>query len=153
VFSASSRRILTDARADLFVTVFYGIFDPATGTLTYCNAGHNPPYLLSAQNRDTVQVLHRTGMPLGVVENATWEQSAVQLAPGDVLVLYTDGVTDAEDSQGSSFSQDRLLEIVQANLGRSAQDIQDALIAAVHEFVGDAPQFDDITLMVVVRTP
>jgi sigma-B regulation protein RsbU (phosphoserine phosphatase) len=152
VFSASSRRILTDARADLFVTVFYGILDPATGTLTYCNAGHNPPYLLSAQDRDTVQVLHRTGMPLGVVEDATWEQGAVQLAPGDVLVLYTDGVTDAEDGQGSSFSQERLLETVQANLGRSAQDIQDALITEVREFVSDAPQFDDITLMVVVRT-
>jgi len=91
-------------------------------------------------------------MPLGVVEDATWKQGIVQLAPGDVLVLYTDGVTDAEDSQGSSFSQERLLETVQANLRRSAQDIQDALIAEVHEFVGDAPQFDDITLMVVVRT-
>jgi serine phosphatase RsbU (regulator of sigma subunit)/DNA-binding NarL/FixJ family response regulator len=151
VFSASSRRILTDARADLFVTVFYGILDPGSGTLAYCNAGHNPPYLMSAQDRDTVQALHRTGMPLGVVEDATWEQGVVQLNPGDVLVLYTDGVTEAEDGKGSFFSQERLLEIAQANLRRSAQDIQDALIAEVREFVGDAPQFDDITLMIVVR--
>ena len=153
VLSASSRRILTDARADLFVTVFYGILDPATGMLTYCNAGHNPPYLLSAQDRDTVQALRRTGMPLGVVEDATWKQGAVQLAPGDVLVLYTDGVTDAEDGKGSFFSEERLLETAKANLGRSAQDIQDTLIAEVRGFVGDAPQLDDITLMVVARNP
>ncbi len=151
VLSIANRRILSDARAGLFVTVFYGILDPATGTLTYCNAGHNPPYLLSAQNRDTVQTLPKTGMVLGVVEDASWEQETVHLAPGDVLVLYTDGVTDAEDEQGSFFGRERLLEIVQANLGRSAQDIQDALIAAVHQFMGDAPQFDDITLVIAVR--
>ena len=149
VLSIANRRILSDARAGLFVTVFYGILDPTTGTLTYCNAGHNPPYLLSAQNRDTVQTLRRTGMVLGVVEDATWKQETVRLAPGDVLLLYTDGVTDAEDEQGSFFGQERLLEMAQANLGHSAKDIQDALLAEVHEFMDDAPQFDDITLVIV----
>ena len=90
-------------------------------------------------------------MVLGVVEDATWKQETVRLAPADVLLLYTDGVTDAEDEQGSFFGQKRLLEIAQTNLGRSAQDIRDALIAEVHEFMGDAPQFDDITLVVAVR--
>ncbi len=151
VLSIANRRILSDARAGLFVTAFYGILDPATGRLTYCNAGHNPPYLLNAQNRDTVQALSKTGMVLGVIEDAAWKQETVRLAHGDVLVLYTDGVTDAEDGHGSFFGQDRLLEIVQANLGRSAQDIQDALLAGVHGFMGDAPQFDDITLVIAVR--
>jgi len=150
VLSIANRRILSDARAGLFVTAFYGILDPAAGTLTYCNAGHNPPYLLNAQDRDTVQTLSKTGMVLGVVEDATWKQETVRLAPGDVLVLYTDGVTDAENEQGSFFGQERLLEIAQANLGCSAQDIQDTLIAEVHEFMGDTPQFDDITLVVAV---
>jgi len=149
VLSIANGRILSDARAGLFVTVFYGILDPATGTLTYCNAGHNPPYLLSAQDRDTVQTLPKTGMVLGVVEDATWKKETVRLAPGDVLVLYTDGVTDAEDEQGTFFGLERLLQIAQANLGRSAQDTQDALLAGVHEFMGDAPQFDDITLVIV----
>ena len=149
VLSIANGRILSDARAGLFVTVFYGILDPATGTLTYCNAGHNPPYLLSAQNRDTVQTLPKTGMVLGVVEDATWKKETVRLAPGDVLVLYTDGVTDAENEQGAFFGLERLLQIAQANLGRSAQDTQDALLAGVHEFMGDAPQFDDITLVIV----
>jgi serine phosphatase RsbU (regulator of sigma subunit)/DNA-binding NarL/FixJ family response regulator len=156
VLSIANRRILSDARAGLFVTAFYGVLDPTTGTLTYCNAGHNPPYLLNAQDRDTVQTLSKTGMVLGVVEDATWKQETVHLAPGAVLLLYTDGVTDAENERGKSsstsfFGQERLLEIAQANLGRSAQDIQDALIGEVHEFMGDAPQFDDITLVIVAR--
>ena len=151
VLSIANRRILSDARAGLFVTAFYGILDPATGRLTYCNAGHNPPYLLSAQNRDTVQTLSRTGMVLGVVKDTIWKKETIRLAPGDVLVLYTDGVTDAEDEQGSFFGLERLLEIAQANQGRSAQDIQDALLAGVHQFMGDTPQFDDITLVIAVR--
>ena len=151
VLSAVDHRILKDTNANQFVAVFYGILDPATGTLTYCNAGHVPPYLLSTQSDDAVQTLRRTGPPLGILEDVTWEQGVVQLAPGDVLVLYTDGITDAEDGKGTFFGQERLLGSVQANLGRSAQEMQDALMAEVHEFVGDAPQFDDIALMVLVR--
>jgi sigma-B regulation protein RsbU (phosphoserine phosphatase) len=152
VLSAANRRIMMDTRTSMFVTVFYGILDPAVGTLTYCNAGHDPPYLLSAQNGEAVQTLRRTGPLLGIFEDATWEQRTVQLAPGDALVLYTDGVTDAEDGTGTFFGRERLLEIAEANRGRSAQDVQAALIAEVQEFVGEAPQFDDLTLMVVVRS-
>ncbi len=151
VFSVANHRILVDSHTKLFVTVFYGILDPMTGRLTYCNAGHNPPYLLSTQNKDTVQSLRRTGMPLGIFEDVTWTQDSVQLAPGDVLVLYTDGIPEAQDRQEVFFGEKRLLEIVQGNLGRSAQAIQHALMAEVHRFMGDAPRLDDITLMVVIR--
>jgi len=151
VFSVVNRRILQDTHTSLFVTLFYGILDPATGTLTYCNAGHNPPYLLSAQNEAPVQALRRTGMPLGVLEETSWEQGSVQIASGDALVLYTDGIPEAQNRQEEFFGEERLLGIVQSSLGRSAQDMQDALLAGVHRFMGDASQFDDITLMVVVR--
>jgi PAS domain S-box-containing protein len=151
-FSAANRRILMDTHASMFVTVFYGVLDPVTGILTYCNAGHNPPYLLSAQNGDPVEVLGKTGMPLGIFKDMIWEQRTVQLAPGDMLVLYTDGVTDAEDQEGTFFGPERLLEVARANLRRSARDVQEAVIAEIHEFVGHAPQFDDITLMVLVRS-
>jgi serine phosphatase RsbU (regulator of sigma subunit) len=151
VLHAANDRILMDTRASLFVTAFYGILDPVSGTLTYCNAGHNPPYLLNAKDGGSAQELGGTGIPLGIEEDVTWHQGAVPLAPGDVLVLYTDGITEAQDGQEEFFGEQRLLEIAQANLGRSARDIQDVLIAEVHGFVGDAPQFDDITLMVVVR--
>jgi len=151
VLSTVNRRLLTDIHLNMFVTTFYGILDLAAGTLTYCNAGHNPPYLLSAQNGGTVHGLGRTGIALGIVKNTTWEQASVQLATGDMLLLYTDGITEAQDLQGQFFGDRRWLETVQANRGCSAQEIQDALIEEVHKFVGNAPQFDDIALMVVVR--
>jgi sigma-B regulation protein RsbU (phosphoserine phosphatase) len=151
VFSVVNRRILQDTHTRMFVTVFYGILDPTTGTLTYCNAGHNPPYLLSAQDGNPVQALRRTGIPLGVLEDAVWEQGSVQIAFGDALVLYTDGIPEARNRQEEFFGETRLLEIVQSNLGCSAQDMQDALLVGVHRFMGNASQLDDITLMVVVR--
>ena len=151
VLSAANRRILMDTRADQFVTAFYGILDPATGALVYGNAGHCPPYLISARGNGAVQNLARTGVPLGIFEDETWEQREVRIGPGDALILYTDGVTDAQDAQEAFFGGDRLLESAQANPGRSAHDIQEAVIAAVCEFVGDAPRVDDIALMVVVR--
>ena len=129
VLRVANRRILADTQAGLFVTVFYGVLDPTTGTLTYCNAGHNPPYLLSARNGDTVQTLRRPGMPLGIARGVTWEQDVVQLAPGDMLVLYTDGVTEAQDGREAFFGEERLLEVVRTNLERPAQDVQDALLA------------------------
>jgi len=85
-FGATNRRILMDARAGLFVTAFYGALDPSTGVLTYCNAGHSPPYLLRAGGGAEMEVLHRTGMALGVIEDETWTQATVQLHPGDVLL-------------------------------------------------------------------
>ena len=102
-------------------------------------------------------------MALGVVEDVVWEQKAVQIAPGEVLVLYTDGVTDAQNAQQAFFGEERLLEVVQSNLGAqsgqdlpagpglSAQGVQAALMTELHGFVSDAPQYDDITLMIVVR--
>ena len=76
---------------------------------------------------------------------------SVQLAPGDALVLYTDGIPEAQNRREEFFGEERLVEIVQGNLGYSAQDMQDALLTGVHRYMGDAPQRDDITLMVVVR--
>jgi serine phosphatase RsbU (regulator of sigma subunit)/DNA-binding NarL/FixJ family response regulator len=151
VLSATNDRILMDTRASLFVTVFYGILDPASGTLTYCNAGHNPPYLLRAQDGGSAQELGGTGIPLGIEHDVAWHQDAVPLAPGDALLLYTDGITEAQDRQQMFFGEERLLQVAQANLGRSARDMQDVLIGEVRSFADDAPQSDDITLMVLVR--
>lgn len=150
-FRAANRRILVDTHTDLFVTVFYGVLDPGSGRLTYCNAGHNPPFILSPHIGGPIQALSKTGLPLGIFEDGRWEQRTVQLAPGDTLLLYTDGVTEAENASSAFFGQERLLHVAQANLGRSAQAIQEAVLGEVHAFVGDAPQFDDIALMVLVR--
>ena len=88
-------------------------------------------------------------MALGVIDNQKWEQKAIQFVNKDTLVLYTDGVTDAENEQGTFFGRERLLKTIQAHKDRSAQEIQAAIIAAVREFIGDATQLDDVTLMVI----
>jgi sigma-B regulation protein RsbU (phosphoserine phosphatase) len=153
VLAATNRRILKDIHTDEFVTVFYGILDTTTGALTYCNAGHNPPYLFNATSGNSFQGLRRTGMPLGLFADVSWEPKAVQLAPADTLVLYSDGVTEAHDMQGELFGEERLQQVAIANVGRSAQDVQEALMATLQQFMAAAPQFDDITLAVVVREP
>ena len=149
---AVNRRLLRDVSYNMFVTVFYGILNPKTGVLTYCNAGHDPPYLFSARNGGETQALRRTGVVLGLFDDLTWEQESVQLGPGDALLLYTDGITDAQNAQGTFFGDGKWLETVHVNLGRSAQEIQDALVADIHRFVGNAPPFDDIAMMVIVRS-
>ncbi|UCC64007.1 MAG: SpoIIE family protein phosphatase [Anaerolineae bacterium] len=151
VLSAVNRRILADTSASQFVTVFYGTLDPATGTLVYCNAGHCPPYHVRDENGGDVRELIGTGVPLGIFADRTWGQRVVQLDPGDALVLYTDGITEARSEQVHFFGEERLLQSVRTNLGRSAQEIQDAILTDVHRFVGDAPRSDDIALAVLIR--
>jgi serine phosphatase RsbU (regulator of sigma subunit)/class 3 adenylate cyclase len=153
VLSAASGRILADTPANLFVTAFYGILDPASGEFAYCNAGHNPPYLLRGGPELNAQALFRTGVPLGLFETKDWESKSVYLAPGDMLILYTDGVTDAQDDQGNFYEKERLLATAQSALGNSAKDIQAVLLADIYRFMRGAPQFDDITLVILTRDP
>jgi sigma-B regulation protein RsbU (phosphoserine phosphatase) len=98
---------------------------------------------------DDVEELTRTGMALGVLEGTEFTQETLRMEPGDALVLYTDGVTDARDSGGRMFGEERLLEVAQGAQGCTAGEVQDALLDEIHAFVGDAPRFDDITLMVL----
>ncbi|MGC9334492.1 MAG: PP2C family protein-serine/threonine phosphatase, partial [Anaerolineae bacterium] len=147
----TNRRILMDTDVTMFVSVFYGILDPRTGQLTYCNAGHNPPYILRAGSEGQIQALNKTGMVVGAMAGVSWEQRAVQLDQGDMLVLYTDGVTDAQNELGAVFGRERLLRAVQTHAARPANEVGDNVLQAVREFTGGVPQFDDITLMVVAR--
>jgi serine phosphatase RsbU (regulator of sigma subunit) len=149
VFFSANERILQDARANLFVTAFYGILDQKTGLFSYANAGHNSPFLLSLDG--SLTSLIATGMPIGIEEEAVWGQGTVQIQPGDVLLFYTDGVTDAQNREGEFFGEKRLVEVAQAHKGQGAQELQAAIIAEIQEFVGEAPQFDDITLLVLAR--
>jgi serine phosphatase RsbU (regulator of sigma subunit) len=151
VFFSANERILQDARANLFVTAFYGVLDKYTGAFTYCNAGHNPPFLFKATDSGTFHALTSTGMPLGIDEDASWTQATIQIAPGDVLLLYTDGIPDAQNKDGEFFKERQVIKVAQENLGCGAQTLLTALLDAVQDFVGDAPQFDDITLLVLRR--
>lgn len=151
VLGVTNRRILADTQAGLFVSVFYAVLDPHTGRLAYCNAGHNPPMLLTRRSGTQIQHLRRTGMVLGVLEGSEWQQAAVSLAAGDMLAIYSDGITDAQNTNEEFFGEERLRSILADSLGRSAREVQQAVLSAVRAFVGDAPPFDDITLMILVR--
>jgi sigma-B regulation protein RsbU (phosphoserine phosphatase) len=151
VLSEVNRRMLSDTHSEEFVTVFYGILDVRSGVLTYGNAGHHPGLLFRARPGSAVQQLARTGMVLGISGDEHWRQDTVELAPDDVLALYTDGVTDAEDGQGRFFGQEGLIQAVESSRDRSAAEICDAVLQAVHDFVGDSPQSDDIALMILAR--
>ncbi len=150
--SAVNERILSDTRGGMFVTSFYGVLEPEIGRLRYVNAGHNPPYLLSTQKGKPTDRLTRTGVALGIFEEETWQQKVIRFSPGDVLVLYTDGITEAENRRGQFFGERRLQQVVRAKHGRTAREIQEALLAEVDRFTGRAAKHDDIALIVLSRT-
>jgi len=145
---SANQRILAETHTGMFVTVFYGVLNTETGSFLYCNAGHIPPLLLNAEGSRT---LGRTGLPLGILEDAVWETGSVDLTPGDALLLYTDGVTEAQARDGVQFGQERLLAAMETAPGADVVKLQEAVLAAVHRFVGNAPRFDDVTLMVISR--
>lgn len=153
VFFATNERILKDTRANLFVTVFLGIVDLTTGEMTYSNAGHNPPYLASSRNGGEPIPLEKTGFPIGIDDESTWKRETIQILPGDVLVMFTDGVPDAQNENGEFLKSTALVEVIKENLGQSAEALQKSILDRVYAFVGEAPPFDDITLMILVRDP
>jgi sigma-B regulation protein RsbU (phosphoserine phosphatase) len=159
VLAATNDRMLADTRAGLFVTAFYGILDPVTGDLIYSNAGHNPPFLLGTRDRDRSQSLSKTGMALGAVEDTSWERRTAHIGPHDVLLLYTDGLTDAQNSQGQFFGIKRLHEFLQKTVPlrvahrNLAMVVQESLVSEVRQFMGETLQYDDMALMILIREP
>ncbi len=131
-----------------FVTLFYCVIDPATGELTYSNAGHNPPLLVRASGE--VNQLQDGGPVLGIIKGMRYTEAATAMCPGDVLVMYSDGVTEATNAAGDEFGEDRLLEVVRRS-GRQAQGIVDAVHGAVRDFTAGQPPADDITVVAAVR--
>ncbi|MCL7452759.1 MAG: SpoIIE family protein phosphatase [Anaerolineae bacterium] len=146
--AAVNERILADTHSEMFVTLFCAILDAETGRLTYANAGHHPPYLLSSGQATP---LHSPGMALGLLGDAVWEEEHLVLSPGDVLLMYTDGVIDAQGADGQPFSNQRLLSAARSCAGGSAHEFQQGILATIHDFVGAAPRFDDLTLVVLAR--
>ena len=141
--------MLKDMRSGMFVTCFYAVIDPAQRTLSYVNAGHNPPVVTSAGQH--VRVLPASGTPLGIIEETGLREELCQLKPDDIVLMYTDGITEAMDSVGEQFGVQRLQEIGRNATGLSATDIQERVLTAVSTFTVNQPQFDDMT-SVVLRT-
>jgi serine phosphatase RsbU (regulator of sigma subunit) len=150
VFQAANERILQDAGESLFVTAFYGVLDPTTGQLTYVNAGHNPPWVLRCAE-GVLEPLNKPALPLGIDEAMRWKSFTTTLAPGDGLFLYTDGASDASNATEEMFGMERLAEAVRNCRQHSADSLRSGVLVQIRNFAGDAPQFDDITLMIVKR--
>jgi sigma-B regulation protein RsbU (phosphoserine phosphatase) len=151
LLQVTNQRILTDIDAGLFVTLFYGVLDPSTGNLTYSNAGHPHPYLITPGETPSITALSGSGMPLGVSEEAEWQPGSVNISPGAMLLMYTDGVLEAQNQRGEFLGEEGIKGIIQSQMGQSAQAVQDALLSGVKAFTGPEPQVDDITLMVLIR--
>lgn len=132
-----------------FVTLFYGELDPRSNTLTYCNAGHEHPFLF--RRGGAVDRLGTQGIALGVIEGVEFQQEQVQLAVGDLLVVYSDGVTDTPDSANHAFGPERLQRVVHDKMGDTAQGIARAVIEAATAHGGGEVQFDDLTVLVMRR--
>jgi serine phosphatase RsbU (regulator of sigma subunit) len=128
-----------------FATAFFASYEEATHRLRYANCGHNPPLLLRADGR--VEWLGGTAMVLGLFEDWTSTIEEVELAAGDILVIYTDGVTEAKSDEGEDFGEQRLLEAVRASSRLAAAELLDKLVTTVQIFSG-SEQEDDLTLLV-----
>jgi phosphoserine phosphatase RsbU/P len=128
-----------------FVTLMYGVLDP-DGRLVYCNAGHNPPLIIGASG---VRRLERGGPIVGLFESAIYEEEGVNLARGDWLVIFSDGISEAMSATGEEYGEARIIRCVQANAGLEPQRLLESLFADVRDFARGAPQSDDITGMVL----
>ncbi|HXG53791.1 MAG TPA: SpoIIE family protein phosphatase [Vicinamibacterales bacterium] len=130
-----------------FVTLMYGALEPG-GQLTYCNAGHNPPLVIGAAG-DNVRRLECGGPIVGLFEGASYEEETVTLAPGDWLIVFSDGVSEALSADGEEYGEERIVACVQQNASATPQQLLEALFADVDAFARGAAQSDDITAMVL----
>jgi sigma-B regulation protein RsbU (phosphoserine phosphatase) len=143
----TNRLLIKDAVGGIFVTIYYAIFELG-GKMLGVNAGHNLPLLYRAKNQQT-EWLPRGGRPLGWFEDLPVRVDEYQLGAGDVVVFYTDGLTEAENGRQEPYGEARLARVVKENAHRTAHQIKNAILASVTEFVGNAPVMDDLTLVVV----
>jgi sigma-B regulation protein RsbU (phosphoserine phosphatase) len=134
----------------MFVTVFYAIYNTKTGLITYCNAGHNPPYLL--RRNGTVEELPRSkDIIVGICDDIEYREDTLQLESGDTLVMFTDGVTEAMNPEMKEFGTERLRAILGEQAGKNCRQVIETVRTAIKDFAGDAEQSDDITMLVIKR--
>jgi len=140
--------IAQDSKAGMFVTLFYGILSEKDQTLTYVNAGHNPPVVYRSSD-GSIEELMPTGIVLGAVERREFFSRTLDIRTGDIIVMYTDGITESINAREEMFGEERLHSIIRMHARLPAQEILKKILESVQQFTGDMPQFDDITLMVV----
>jgi len=147
---ATLNRLLWNSTGGLnYVTFFYAQYDQTTQRLSYVNAGHNPPLFLSAGASDGFRRLDSGGTVVGIFEHCAYEQETVQMRPGDVLLAYTDGLTEALDMRGEEFGEAKVREALAETSSMSVDEMRDEIVRRVREWCADAPQHDDLTFVVM----
>ena len=150
VMSTVNQLLCEDNEAAMFVTLLYAVYDPETGRLTYANGGHNPPLIVHKDS--TSSLLPQTeGLALGLLPDYEYQQNTVTVEPGETLVLYTDGVTEAMNADEEEFGVERLQQIFADPHPHEAHAITQLIFNAVDEFAGDTPQSDDVTCLTLCR--
>ncbi|GAB4461413.1 MAG: hypothetical protein Kow0070_18960 [Anaerolineales bacterium] len=141
--------LVPDTKQGMFVTAVYAVLDMNKGELTYVNAGHNPPVWVRSDG--SLESLTRTGVALGAAEGMRYEQRVIPLMPGDSVLFYTDGLTEAYNAEGEFYGETRLEEALKANHCSSAHELIDIVEKSLLDFVQDMPPADDLTLLVLRR--
>jgi len=149
MISSVNHYLAENTPANRFVTLFIAELDPASGKLRYINAGHNPP--LIGRSSGAIEQLSSGGFPLGILPMAEFEVGETHLASGEALIIYSDGVSEANNLKEEEFGMDRLTEVVRRNLASSAAGMRDKVESALSSFTQTAPANDDITLVIVKR--
>jgi serine phosphatase RsbU (regulator of sigma subunit) len=149
--AAANQRLVTGNEQSMFATMFCGVLDVRSGILTYCNCGHNPPLLLR-WNGGPPEKLSAGSPPLGIMDTLACVPKSIELTPGDLLFVYTDGVTEAEDPQAAQFGMERLEKAIAEAAEGTATNLVNNVMARVAEFASGAPQSDDIICAALVRT-
>ena len=152
IFTRANEKLCENNESGMFVTAWMGILDLTTGNLQFANAGHNPP-LLKRANGDFEYLKTRAGFVLAGMEGVRYRAGELTLSPGDRLFLYTDGVPEATNAENKLYGEDRLLHFMNQNAIAEAVTLLPALKANIDEFVGEAPQFDDITMLMFDYKP
>jgi len=147
-FTQANSLITADAARGMFITVFYMELDPVQRQLTYVNCGHNPPFWYQAHKREIVE-LRPTGPVMGVNASLQWKQEQIKIDHGDLIVLYTDGITEAFNEEEVEFGDEPLKTILMDHAAESPQNILSEIHKALEAFVGAAPQSDDRTIVLV----
>ncbi len=147
IISRLNKLIYDNTDLEKYITFFYGILDTKTNTFVFCNAGHNPPYLID--KKGIIRELKTGGIVLGMMLGTPFETETIEFKSGDTVVMYTDGITEAMDNNGDEYGEMRLQNIVKINRDKSAQDIIKAVSSDVKDFTHETPQSDDITMVVV----
>ncbi len=138
-----------------YATFFFATYNPATCDLWYVNAGHNPPFLMRAQPNGASNPLRLEtgGLVIGLLPNAQYQEQCVSMRPGDVLLTYTDGISEAMTADDEEWGEDRMFEAARAAGDGSADDILRAIFQAADQFTAGAPQHDDMTLLIMKLEP